>query len=130
MWALAGMNAIGLSCEGHTQGKCCVRVLLAWFDGVVFARAVVDSYCLVETPRRWLREHTPFVLDCIKVLCSAVSLSSSLRAPTVYAWKCKRGCYIPGDNMRHAKDEQFTQTIQLKSNTRITKERVGQELEL
>ena len=38
--------------------------LLAWFDGVVFARAVVDSYCLVETPRRWLREHTPFVLDC------------------------------------------------------------------
>ena len=32
--------------------------------------------------------------------------------------------------MRHAKDEQFTQNIQLKSNTRITKERVGQELEL
>ena len=40
--------------------------VLAWFDAVVFVRSIIDSYCLVETPRGWLREHIPFVLDCIK----------------------------------------------------------------
>ena len=38
--------------------------------------------------------------------------------------------YIRGDDIRHVEDEQFMQAIQFKSNTRITKEWVSQELEL
>ena len=60
--------------------------LCGYFDAVVFARAIVDSLCMLESSQRWLGQHVPFVLDATKTLCSSPSLRDALRAPVVYAW--------------------------------------------